>query len=299
MKHVLLSIFALLFTYSISAATYRNFVSYEVINGGNTVRIWVDSDTAPGETTLAEIRWDNGIGGFNYSGLINGVFDTGDINPNANWYVDITIPTGVNNADSQLATKNQSGSNYGFTDFIYPLTALPVTLKIISVKAEETYINLSFTTATETNNAYFHIERSTDSRNWEKLGSIAGAGTTQEEQHYQFLDVAPAPGLNYYRIKQVDYDGSFSYSSIVSARWEGKINVQLYPNPTDELLQISGLPDDEGPITIEIIDMAGRIVLRQNWTQSAINVAQLADGVYSLRILSTAGVMDNQRLFIH
>lgn len=299
MKHVLLVLIGIFLTYSISAATYRSFISYEVINSGATVRIWVDSDTAIGETAIAEIRWDDGFGGFNYSGFIDGVFDSGDVNPSANWYIDISIPVGVNDADSQLATKNESGSNYGFTGFVHPLSALPVNFQSISADTKAKHIRLSFTTATETNNAYFNIERSTDSRNWKKLGSIAGAGTTQQEQQYSFLDKTPLPGLNYYRVKQVDYDGSFSYSAIVSARWEGKAQVHLFPNPTNDLLQISGLPNADGPITIEIIDMSGRIMLRQTWNQSAINVSALADGVYSLRISSSAGVIDNQRLFIH
>ncbi|MGH1435530.1 MAG: T9SS type A sorting domain-containing protein [Lewinella sp.] len=299
MKHVLLGMIGTFLTYSISAATYRNFISYEVINSGATVRIWVDSDTALGETALAEIRWDDGFGGFNYSGLTDGVFDSEDVNPSANWYIDIAIPVGVNDADSQLATKNESGSNYGFTGFIHPLSALPVTFQSTFAETKAKHISLTFTTATETNNAYFNIERSTDSRGWKKLGSIAGAGTTQQEQQYSFLDETPLPGLNYYRIKQVDYDGSFSYSPIVSARWEGKAQVYLFPNPTNDLLQISGLPTTDGPITIEIIDMAGRIMLRQTWNQSAINVASLADGVYSLRISSSIEVIDSQRLFIH
>jgi hypothetical protein len=176
---------------------------------------------------------------------------------------------------------------------------LPVEFQSVNAITNNKNIKIQFSTSQETNNAYFNIERSTDSRNWKKLGSIAGAGTTQQEQQYSFLDEAPLPGLNYYRIKQVDYDGSFSYSPIVSARWEGKAQVYLFPNPTNDLLQISGLPTTDGPITIEIIDMAGRIMLRHTWNQSAINVASLADGVYSLRISSSIEVIDSQRLFIH
>jgi hypothetical protein len=180
----------------------------------------------------------------------------------------------------------------------FDIAVMPVTFSNLNLVSNNQAHLLSFTTATETNNAYFHIERSTDSRNWEKLGTIAGAGTTQQEQQYRFLDEAPLPGLNYYRVKQVDYDGSFSYSAIVSARWEGKPQVHLFPNPADDLLQISGLPTTDGPVTIEIIDMAGRVMLKQTWNQTAINVAQLADGIYSLRISSAEGVIDNQQLFI-
>lgn len=196
---------------------------------------------------------------------------------------------------------NQSHNfNTGSTgDFFTSFQLLPVEFTKLEVVNKNQGHLLSFTTATETNNDYFQIERSTDSRHWEKLGSIAGAGTTQQEQQYRFLDEAPLPGLNYYRVKQVDFDGSFSYSAIVSARWEGKVQVHLFPNPADDLLQISGLPATDEPITIEIIDMAGRVMLQQTWNQSAIDVAQLADGVYSLRISSSSGVIDNQRLFIH
>lgn len=205
--------------------------------------------------------------------------------------------------ETAATVSSNSATASGFTSFspfaVANAQALPVEFDMINISSSSLGHLLSFTTATETNNAYFDIERSTDSRNWKKLGTIAGAGTTQQEQQYRFLDEAPLPGLNYYRVKQVDYDGSFSYSAIVSARWEGKTQVHLFPNPADDLLQISGLPTTDGPITIEIIDMAGRIMLRQNWNESAINVAQLADGIYSLRISSAEGLIDHQRLFIH
>jgi hypothetical protein len=205
--------------------------------------------------------------------------------------------------ETAATVASNSATASGFTSFspfaVANAQALPVEFDKINISQFSEGHLLTFSTATETNNAYFNIERSTDSRNWEKLGSIAGAGTTQQEQQYRFLDEAPLPGLNYYRVKQVDYDGSFSYSAIVSARWEGKSQVQLFPNPADDQLQISGLPTTDGPITIEIIDMTGRVMLRQTWNQSAINVAQLADGVYSLLISSSTGVIDNQRLFIH
>ncbi|WP_020534115.1 T9SS type A sorting domain-containing protein [Lewinella cohaerens] len=304
MKHVLLGFFLTFFqTLAIAQSCSNPLISNVEVTNQGEITLTINTTTNFGQGVLGEVAYNiNGVPPINsFSGLIRGSFLSANT-----WEVVIgSLPIDESvYIEVQAACcsdfDNCSTTGYDFTGFeMAQVVNLPVQFKQLGVNELKNTHNLTFTTATETNNAYFNIERSTDSRNWEKLGSIAGAGTTQQEQQYSFLDETPLPGLNYYRVKQVDYDGSFSYSAIVSARWEGKAQVHLFPNPTNDLLQISGLSTTDGPITIEIIDMAGRVMLRQNWNQSAINVSSLADGVYSLRIRSSAGVIDNQRLFIH
>lgn len=301
MKRLLLALTMLFFAISpltLSGATYRNFISHYVINGGNTLRVWIDSDTAFGEFASAELRWDDGMGGFNYSGVIDGNFDN-STEPGANWYVDIALPAGVNDADLQLVNKNEGGTYYGYTGFIHSLTALPVEIEKIVAESTKNGNILIFSTSTETNNSHFNIERSIDSRRWETLGQVAGAGTTQEQQEYSFLDKSPESGTNYYRIKQVDFDGTFSYSKIVSAVWGTKPKITTYPNPASEQLQIQGLGTvNNQAIQIEVINLQGQILLQQDWNQEAISVRQLPKGSYLIRVRSEDEVLAQERVII-
>lgn len=203
---------------------------------------------------------------------------------------------GTDWVETMATVGSNSATASGFTSFspfaVANAQALPVEFLSFTVNGSERGHHLNFATATETNNAYFNIERSTDSRQWEKLTQLAGAGTTQQEQRYDFLDATPLPGLNYYRIKQVDFDGTFSYSEIVSARWDGKTTVQLFPNPVTDVLQITGLPDNGQSLTLEVIDVAGRRLLNQNWNQGTLDVSSLPEGLYWLRIRSENGTVE-------
>ena len=281
----------------LSAATYRNYISHEVINSGNTLRVWIDSDTAFGEFASAEIRWDNGMGGFNFSGVIDGSFDD-MTEPGANWFVDIALPGGVGEADLQLANKNESGSYYGFTGFIHALSALPVEFEKVSAESTAGEITLHFSTYTETNNSHFDIERSTNSRQWETLGRIIGAGTTQERQSYTFEDKAPLAGDNFYRIKQVDYDGTFSYSDIVSARWTEKPQLSIYPNPASEFLLIRGIRGIENTVTVEVFNLNGQLLISKTWNQQPVHIAFLPKGSYAIRIRSGQDILQQERVII-
>jgi hypothetical protein len=117
--------------------------------------------------------------------------------------------------------------------------AMPVKFSNFTLNKFPKTTILSFTTASETNNDYFTIERSGDGPSFDAIGEIKGAGNSTEEKHYEFTDENPLPGINYYRIKQTDYDGQYSYSEIRSVRHIGKGNVAISPRSTDGRLDIS------------------------------------------------------------
>lgn len=119
-------------------------------------------------------------------------------------------------------------------------TPLPVELISFTARAIGEEVSLEWETASEVNNERFEIQRTIDGENYEILGELKGAGTTTEPQHYTFLDTDPFVGINYYRLKQVDYDGAFEYSPIRAIHFErngiintNASNVKLYPNPND------------------------------------------------------------------
>ncbi|GAB4500087.1 MAG: hypothetical protein OHK0019_38010 [Saprospiraceae bacterium] len=164
-------------------------------------------------------------------------------------------------------------------------------LPIILVEFKATYNNsvlLTWRTATETSNDFFSIERSADGRNFTETGRMPGSGTTAEPQDYRFTDDSPLPGLNYYRLRQVDFDGQFSYSKVVSVRVSEASGIRLYPSPATDVLNLQWEKPAAENTVWEIFDLAGRLLqsgefLAEN-PDFKINVAALPEGIYHLRL---------------
>ncbi|GJM30367.1 MAG: hypothetical protein DHS20C17_30020 [Cyclobacteriaceae bacterium] len=140
---------------------------------------------------------------------------------------------------------------------------LPVELLNFRGTATEFGNLLEWETASERNNDFFAIERSADTQNWEKVGSVIGNGNSDLLISYQFLDASPIPGRLFYRLKQVDYDGAFEYSYIISLVTGELPEFQLqkvYPIPTPDLISISYITNNEDPVHYKLIDNLGRNV---------------------------------------
>ncbi|MEL6846731.1 MAG: T9SS type A sorting domain-containing protein, partial [Bacteroidota bacterium] len=146
---------------------------------------------------------------------------------------------------------------------------------------------LNWSTASELNNDYFEIERSTDGASFQTLASVAGTGTTAEQQDYKFVDFSPVNGENYYRLKQVDLDGQFAYSAIIRLQVEpNKFRYSVYPNPSSDFLHISST---EKEITrIEMLDLNGRSIsvpqVQSDLYEWTLEVADLQPGTYLVRV---------------
>jgi hypothetical protein len=147
------------------------------------------------------------------------------------------------------------------------------------------FSQINFSTASETNNSHFNIERSADARNFESIGEIKGAGNSSREISYTFTDEKPLPGINYYRIKQTDYDGQYSYSEIRSVRHKGISNVSITPRTTDGRLDITTELED---YTIAIYNVSGQEVKKMTGMSldQSISLETLHAGVYFVKINS-------------
>jgi hypothetical protein len=168
---------------------------------------------------------------------------------------------------------------------------LPISLKEFGVKANTNTNTITWTTATEQNNSHFDIERSTNGVNFEKIGTVKGNGTTTQAIQYSFLDARPAAGINYYRLRQTDYDGKFTVSHVVYAKINGAFSfAKSYPVPFDNLLNVEIVASNNTTATINIIDAMGKIVLTQATTLNsgtntiALNTEILPKGVYSITL---------------
>ncbi|MAT52834.1 MAG: hypothetical protein CMN32_00020 [Saprospirales bacterium] len=128
---------------------------------------------------------------------------------------------------------------------------LPVELSAFETRLLPEGVKLFWTTASESANAGFQVERSIDAMNWTELTFVQGKGTTTEEQFYQWLDSRPLPGVNYYRLRQVDDDGSYSFSPTRMVHLPTDGTLTMYPNPV-----ASG-----GPLYIDVPERVGQTEL--------------------------------------
>ncbi len=167
--------------------------------------------------------------------------------------------------------------------------ALPVRLSSFGVKAVGDNVAVSWTTANETNSAYFEVERSANAQEFGAIGRVAAAGEAQSAKTYGLLDEHPLSGTGYYRLKQVDLDGQTTYSKIVSVVLDN-LNpaFELLGNPAEGQtirVAVRNLPN----ATYHLTTVAGRELAFQIQTEATGNLAitpsqPLTPGVYLLRV---------------
>jgi hypothetical protein len=178
----------------------------------------------------------------------------------------------------------------------FPVTVqdiVPVELTSFSASVTNNAVNLKWITATELNNRGFYIERSNlkNSNEWETVSFVNGAGSTTETKQYSFSDRTPLQGLSYYRLKQVDYDGSFTYSSIIevnnNAVVDNFILAQNYPNPFNPSTKISWQSQLDAQTSLKIYDLLGNevVTLLDEYKPAgnydvSFDAASLSSGVY-------------------
>ncbi|MEM8906282.1 MAG: hypothetical protein AAGD05_00435, partial [Bacteroidota bacterium] len=251
---------------ALSFVSYQGFTNPEV----GTIVIWINADTNFGEGVQAQIRYGAGP---TFSGFVQGAFDNTTF-PGANWSVTINYPADIDAVDIEVAGCTDfsncltSGTLFsGFSNSAMGLLiALPVELSTFDGIAQTKSIQLKWTTESESNNSHFEVERSIDSRSWTTLTSVKGQGTTFERQHYVFEDFQPVSGLNYYRLRQVDFDGQFEYSPTIVLRFKNTSSIALSPNPaTDRLLLSTDQSNDEA-VQISIYNSTGQ--LQNEWLQT-------------------------------
>ena len=182
---------------------------------------------------------------------------------------------------------------------------LPIELLSFSATCNGKYAELEWSTASERNNDYFVIERSADAVEFTEVGRVAGAGNSIEQLDYTYNDYGIHGGENYYRLVQVDYDGTRSVSDIVVATCidteVGEPDVQAYPNPFNGELTVVLDNFDNRSATIEVYDMLGKLIYMQkadapqNSYETILNLSNLPTGAYNVRV-STADFVINKQV---
>gem|GEM_PF-2616125 len=170
---------------------------------------------------------------------------------------------------------------------------LPVSWQSFTATPRPTANLLAWATATERNNSHFEVERSADSRSWAAIGRVAGVGDSQQEQRYTFADAEPLPGRNYYRLRQVDFDGQFDYSGIVLAERPDKGGLRVFPNPAASAELRLSWPADWFAEELQLYAPDGRLARRwalaADQTEQPLAEALLPAGIYLARLVRGQG----------
>ena len=188
----------------------------------------------------------------------------------------------------------QRNAMSGFSKFAtvqYSIT-LPVELVSFTGTKQQEDILLKWITASEKNSDYFVVEKSADGTNFSPIGNVTAAGNSNKVLNYSLIDNNPLIGENYYRLKQVDKDGTFDYSAIVRINFSNTKSFvnNIHPNPVNDNIYFDYYALDEDKLQIKIYDYLGRVLIDEN---KSVNIGKttvhtdmsgLTKGVYILKI---------------
>ncbi len=184
----------------------------------------------------------------------------------ASWTMNGTHAAGTGSNSAPVV--NRTGMNilghYGVVSGI--ANTLPIELIYFNAKANENQVDFTWATATELNNDYFTVERSTDAANFSEVLRKQGAGNSTVKLYYADADRNPFEGYSYYRLKQTDYDGHFTYSDIKTVKNKAKgedteVKISMIaPNPFHEKFRLTFLLKQSVNVKINILNSNGQIV---------------------------------------
>ncbi|QOJ30146.1 MAG: T9SS type A sorting domain-containing protein [Ignavibacteriales bacterium] len=262
-------------------------------NGGTTWTTQTSNSTA----TLYTVKFFNDSVGF-VLGSVGEVLFTSDAG--TTWIPYTQAPSNATfySADIRNGGLYAVGSRANIIKGLFSGN-IPVELTSFTASAADGKVILDWTTATETNNARFEIQRRSGNEEWSVIGSVRGSGTTVSAKAYRFTDNSAVNGIYSYRLKQIDFDGSYEFSQVI------EVNVgmpsefalyQNYPNPFNPSTMISfALPQSDN-ISLKVYDILGNEVavllsgkLDAGNHTVEFNAAGLSSGIYLYKLQNSAG----------
>lgn len=215
-----------------------------------------------------------------------------------------TAINGVQNTNTAMVTGIDDETDYDFrvrvscdgvtfSNWVEKLLAvLPIELYSFAGKRVDNTIQLHWVTASEKDNDYMEVQRSSNGKTFEPLGKVQGQGDSYQPVDYTFVDDQPLPGVNYYRLKQVDFDGKSEYHQVIAVLFKDKEEktqgITLFPTVVSEQLNFALHQEANTDGEYYISDLSGRVLLRQPFErgmqQQSIPVNKLPKGQYILTV---------------
>lgn len=273
-------------------------------------RHWKSQETGAVGTVTLEFDMSAviGVGGINGANDLNNLRLLVDVDGAFTVGATSITPSFVDNTNDivQFEHNFNVGTGHYFTVASVNRTTTPLPVALISFDAscENNAVKLKWNTATEINSDYFVIEKSTDALNFYPIAEIQGHGNSTSINNYEWIDDSSNEELgetNYYRLKQVDFNGDFEYFKTMALSCSNLSPINIYPNPINNLLNISfGSGSSDQEYKIEIRDYLGRLIIEHKVRVSG-SVYQMkldelkSEGVYFIKIQDEF----NETLLIH
>lgn len=200
---------------------------------------------------------------------------------------------------STVTFNGSSGSGYS-NAVNFCLNPLPVELLSFQALKNNDQALLLWSTGTEINNDFFLIERSTDGQNFSRIGTRHGAGNSNSITYYNFTDSTPTSGTNYYRLRQVDFDGSENFSEVRVLDFgeaEKKGDIFIFPNPVTQGENINIFIPQNTNTFIYIFDLKGSMVFSDkidNETILQIDASTFNSGMYFIRLENNQQIQEGK-----
>jgi hypothetical protein len=178
------------------------------------------------------------------------------------------------------------------------LVIIPGTLEVkyhepLKARAMEGAVSLTWGTEQEENSSHFDVQRSTDGLSFTTIGQISARENASTHYTYQWMDVAPLAGINYYRLKATDLDGTFTYTAIVSAQIAAAtVENAIYPNPASDQFSIL----KENAVRLELLRLTGEKV--QEVSSDRMVIKDVTGGLYVVKVEYADGRTESHRLVI-
>jgi hypothetical protein len=203
--------------------------------------------------------------------------------------------------DSLAGVVRSSGEIAEFSPFTFASGSinnpLPIELILFDANASDRVVLIDWTTATEINNDFFTVERSSDGVYFERVGFVNGNGNSSEELSYSFIDAEPLSGISYYRLKQTDFDGQFETYPMVAVKIEEPINLTIYPNPAVEKVTVQAV--GRGEKLIRLINFSGVEIASKSTSNQVLefDLSKFIAGIYVVEV-SNESTVAFQKLII-
>ncbi|MEN9997698.1 MAG: hypothetical protein RI922_688 [Bacteroidota bacterium] len=211
---------------------------------------------------------------------------------------------GVASNDPSCTTQSACGSIVSgtivsnFSPFTFGIPDVPLPAELVAFDAKLSFDKgqINWTTASERNTDYFQIEKSTDGVNFSLLAVKKAAGNSTTVLNYQLFDDNLADGINYYRLKTVDVDGKFVYSSIASLNYMQIITI--YPNPVKSIVSVEFESTNYENTSVELTSIFGYVLLKENMTKGLLelDMSGFASGVYFVNVIKDGSIVALKRV---
>ena len=271
---------------------------------GRFKRVWRVSEVNTSSSSIdvgnIDIRFDvSGLGSVTASDL-RLLVDT----DNDGLFADETPLSGATSIGGnvyQFSGVSAIADNLRFTLGTINKIKTPLPIELLNFNTHVTnnnYIKIDWQTAAEINNDFFSIERSKDGAKWENIKNIKGAGNSHSLLNYLSFDKSPYSGISYYRLKQTDFNGKYSYSNIISINVQDLTNnkIEIYPNPTTNKVSVKGSKAELEQI--QLFNSLGRKVTisitRKEDTEATIDLSNLKNGMYYIKTKTTTNKVFKQ-----